>query len=371
MSREEKRYGFKPVSDKPAARETVEPVIRLGAKEAAAAEKGTRGMKRNPEPASHRLHVPKRDEFETRSHQPGIEALIEQTTANPDHLEQSWGENVARENRIPWGWFALIGLILAGGVIWSLQGVRQGETKAEQVKAEAEISKNEEAEEVRQASELIESIDATTASFFQAKDISDLLPLVRQPERVKPLMEKYYREHPLTPATVERGRILDPVTLGQNANFWRKSVSLTDGEVRNLIIEITPSGEPKVDWETYVCYQPMAWDKYALDRPQGRLDFRVYITPDNFFSHEFADSTQWDSFRLTAADSDETLFGYTPKGGELSEKIMELMKETNGEARPMLLRLSVPPEVQSRRGVRIESIRSPLWIYVDPPETGS
>ncbi|RYD37234.1 MAG: hypothetical protein EOP85_17745, partial [Verrucomicrobiaceae bacterium] len=73
---------------------------------------------------SHRLDVPAREDRETRTHQPGIEALIENGPANPDELEQVWGSASTRERNIPWGWFVLIGLILAGAAIWSLAGVK-------------------------------------------------------------------------------------------------------------------------------------------------------------------------------------------------------------------------------------------------------
>ena len=66
------------------------------------------------------------------------------------------------------------------------------------------------------------------------------------------------------------------------------------------------------------------------------MDFRVYVEADNFYSHEFADSDQWMSFRLTALDSEETLFGYArPDSAEARRLLRQLMRtERRQGARP-------------------------------------
>ena len=113
-----------------------------------------------------------------------------------------------------------------------------------------------------------------------------------------------------------------------------QSVELDNHETRNLIIEITDSGEPKIDWETLVCYQPMKWDQFARSRPDGNsFDFRVYVEPDNFFSHEFTDSSRWNCFRLTALDSDETLFGYAKADEPVAAELLALLEPKRRPAR--------------------------------------
>jgi hypothetical protein len=37
----------------------------------------------------------------------------------------------------------------------------------------------------------------------------------------------------------------------------------------------------------------------------------------------------------------------------------------------LILRLMVPEGLQSRRGVVIEKVMSPRWIYLEPPDPGS
>lgn len=370
MAREEKRIELKPVEETVAR--PAEPVIRLESDDSSQRARPVRLSPDVGEDTSHRLDVPARQEYETRTHQPGIEALIENGPVNPDGLEQDWGKESAGQRSIPWGWFVLIGLILAGAAIWSLAGVKKADVKAAQIRVEAEsVLVNDEKEE-KEATALIDRLDAVTREFFSATTVEAMIPLVRQPERVRPLMEHYYSEHPLVPVATVRTTILQPLTLDNRANFWMKSVQLAERNTSNMIVEVLENGEPKIDWETLVCYQPMNWDTYATTRPAGKsLDFRVYVEPDNFFSHEFADPEKWQSLRLTALNADETLFGYVPVGSEISNQIIELLRRNQGSRTSMVLRLNVPEGLTSRRGVVIEKLMSPRWMYVNPPETNS
>jgi hypothetical protein len=127
-----------------------------------------------------------------------------------------------------------------------------------------------------------------------------------------------------------------------------------------------------VDWETAVCYQPMDWDEYVVSRPAGTtMDFRVYLEPDMFFSHEFSDATQWDCYRLTALGAEEPLFGFVRKGSDTAERLRQRFQTHGPQATAMVLRLSLPVGLTSRRGVVIDRVLSERWIYVEPPNGGS
>ena len=370
MAREGKRFELKPVDDEVAK---PVPVIRLESDETLLKEKPIRLHAPMAElKVSKRLDIPSRDDVELRTHQPGIEALIESNAVNPDLVEEDWGSESALHRNIPWGWFVLIGLLLAGGVIWSLTRVQTSEIQAEKIRVTTKTVLLDDEKEEKEASKLIESIHRAAREFFNATTIDALARLARQPERVRPLMKIYYADKPVAGSRLSEFRVLQPITLENQANFWMASVELENHEKRNLLIEIMPSGESRIDWETLVCYQPMKWDDFAKTRPTGTsLDFRVYIEQDNFFSHEFADSTRWNCFRLTALNSEETLFGYANVNSEISKKINDLLQHNGGRRASLILRLGIPEGLQSRSGVMIEKLLSPRWLYIDPPDAGS
>ena len=319
-----------------------------------------------------RLDVPTRDDLELRSHQPGIEALIETDTGNPDYTEESWGEGRTRSHPLPWGWFLLLGLAISAAVIWSLTRIGTADQDAERRRSETQVLLSESEQQEQEARQLVDRIELALRVYFSANSVASMSRLVRQHERVLPLMRDYYQRHPFTATPLKSVRVLQPLTLENRGNFWMASVVLTDNRLRNLIIEIDPAGNPLIDWETLVCYQPLEWDEFARKRPAGSsLDFRVYVQPDAFFSHEFADSGKWLCFRLTALDSDETLFGYVAADKPLASEITSLSGINRNQRTSMILRLSIPSGLRSRQGVIIEKIMSPRWIYLDPPAPGS
>jgi len=221
---------------------------------------------------------------------------------------------------------------------------------------------------------MIDTIEKAIKQFVEAPTIDERLKLSRQPERVRPLMEKFHGESQARNLSepIDEILALQPVTLDNVASFWMASITLKNKQKRKLILEVMPSGDVRIDWETFVCYQPMKWDDFALRRPQGTsLDFRVYIEPDNFFSHEFANSAQWNSFRLTALDSEEVVFGYSAVGNETSKALLEMISQSGGQRVSVILRLSIPDGLQSRKGVIIEKLICNRWIFVNDPTRAS
>ena len=373
MAREDKRVQLKTID------EVEEPttVVRLANRETVWKEKEGKAVRLGvvasvEAEVSQRLDLPAKEEIELRTHQPTIDELIDPGTISPDQLEKNWGEAAVRRYPIPWGWFALIGLAILSAVIWSLTQMQKADVPADQIRIETKTVLEDEERQVLEAQELIDRIDRLLRSYFSATSVESLARMVRHKERVEPLMHQYYADKPAFSGSLKSLKSLQPLTLGNRGNFWMASVQLVGGSTRSLLIEIDPSGQPKIDWETLVCYQPMKWDDFVTQRPPGKsLDFRVYAERDTFHSHEFSDSDLWVCFRLTALDSDETLFGYAPADSAEAQDLLNLCNSGDGQRTSVILRLSIPEGLQSRRGVVIEKMLSSRWLFIDPPDSGS
>ena len=366
MAREENRFRLRPVDDRA---DPKVPIIRLDSGKTELRDPPMRLEAPTAAIVSQRLEVSERDEYGARTHEPGVEALIETDATNPDFLEHDWGKDSNYQKAIPWGWFVLLGLIIGGAITWSLTGVQEAEVQAGKIRIATQSVLGNEAQEEMEAAQLIDRIDTIIRKFFDTTSIDGLVPMVRHAERVRPLMEQYYAGKPIPLSRVTRTNLFQPITLDNQSNFWMANVVLADRSNRNVILEILDTGEPRIDWETLVCYQPMRWDSFATTRPAGvSLDFRVYLEPDHFFSHEFADATHWNCYRLTALHSDETLFGYAKTDGEVSKYLGELLSRNQQRKISVTVRLVIPEGVQSRRGVIIEELLSPRWLYVLPPK---
>lgn len=371
MARDEKPVELKPVDDVP---ELKIDVPRLESDETRQRQKLVRlSPKAGDADTSHRLELPSREVIETRTYQPGIEALIETESTIEEQSEDRWGQEAGEQRHIPWGWFALIALILSGALIWSLTRVKDSEQHAQIVRKDSAKAIKNETEEETEAQKLVERIETNTRRYFAASTVEELLPLVRDAERVRPMMENYYTKRAaLTPHKVAATSRIQPLTIDRLGDFWVISVKLDNASPQNLIMDVSDVLTPKIDWETQVCYQPMDWDAFAKERPTNHsYDFRVYVEIDTFHSHEFSDSSKWNCFRLTATGADAALFGYAKVNDQVSRELLELITRNRYKKTSVILRLSIPEGLQSRGGVVLEKLMSPRWLYVAYPDSGS
>lgn len=306
---------------------------------------------------------------ERRSHQPDIDVIIDghEESADP---EKEWS---GKRQPVPYGWFVLIAILVGLAVAGSIMvGRPEAPTEAE-LAQETAVGRAETAEvETRDARALVEAVEQRITAYLAAGDIEALLPHVRHAERVAPLMERWYARHDFKPVRFEQLVVFEPVNIGTRS-FWRALVSVTgpDGakeELAPIVLEQTGRRSALIDWETSVCYQPMDWDDYVTERPEGTsMDFRVVCAydPAGLYSHEFQDEREWRCFRLTTRDGDEYAFGYVRRESELESRLYDLFQQNRGVPPSLLLRLSRPQGTLSPRGVIIEEIVSPHWVIVD------
>lgn len=282
--------------------------------------------------------------------------------------ESDWSDEVAGGG-VPWGWVALIACVFVAGIVWSLVNVNRADSQQKELMSEAAgILEKDELEE-KAAEQTIADIERAVRSFYDSRSIEEMLGNVRQPERVAPLMDEYYEDSTPKASRVVEITSFDPLTVENRAVFWLVASRLESGEQSQLLVEATERDGVKIDWETFVCYQPMDWDEFATTRPEGyEEDFRVYVENDHFYSHEFADSETFASFRLSALDGGEILTGYARLEGDLAKSISDFIDQNDGQPTPMILRLKVPEAVRSPRGVEITSLVCPRWLYVEDPE---
>lgn len=306
-----------------------------------------------------------RDGLKTRSKEPDERMLNEVEISLP---EEPWETQAVAEFRFPWVWVAVVACLFGIAILWSLINVKLGEKQRRDIARDALSIQEKDKKEKMDAESQIGVLEATVRDYFGSGSVEEMLRHVRHPERVAPLMEKHYAGKAPVPTRVVGMLSLVPVTIEKKATFWMASCDLEGSQRMQLALEVYPDKQVKVDWESSVCYQPMAWDEFATARPGGYTgDFRVFVKKDHFHSHEFADSEAHDCYRLTALDGEEALFGYVIRDSALAPRIAELVAGRNGLSLPVMLRLHLPNGLDSPRGVVIRELVCPRWLFVEDP----
>lgn len=332
-----------------------DPVVRLSA---------------DPPAESPRVLQPEARGETLRTHQPDLDKLLEESgeMASP---EESW-EETGPKSAVPYGWFVLIllalGLALFFGLRWSAKSPRADEAVASAIQRVEQDEK-----ETFEAEKVLEGVERTVRAYVNAGSVDELLEQVRDRERVEPLIREYYGERPLPERTFERLTNFEPRNLDARPFYlveFEAGVG-DDTEPDALVVAELADGSFGVDWETDVRHQPMPWETYVRERPEGTpLVFRVRVEPDfgGLFTHEFRDETEWRGHVLTVPDSSEFLIGYARRDSETGRRLYRLLKENRLQAMVMCLKLLRPDDTRSPRGVIIEEVVSESWLIQDPQE---
>lgn len=309
-------------------------------------------------------------EDERRTHEPDIDVIIDGREESVDP-EEEW----TREHKpVPYGWFVLIAVAVIVAVVAATMAGRSDEPTETERAREASVERSEakEADE-REAAELVAAVERRIDAYLRADSVEALLPHVRHRERVEPLARQWYESHEFEPRGLDEMVVFEPINL-EGRTFWKALVTIDGGaagdqESEPILLEQFDDGSVRVDWETSVCFQPMAWDDYVRDRPEGEpMDFRVMVAPDagGLYSHEFRDESKWRAFRLTTRGSDEYAIGYLRRGSRMESRIYDLFVENRGRPLALVVRLARPAGTLSPRGVVMEELLSPHWLLVDP-----
>lgn len=360
MARDPEKAVLRVVEDSPPR---PQEVVRLTSTET--------GVTRTPaapaSPPLARLEPEERTTEERRTHEPDYEALVENEVAALP-LEETWSDENRDTKPVPWGWFALIGMGCIAAVAWSITSLVESHQVPQAARTKAISSFDREEQEQAEAEATVDRIMACLRTYLSAPNLESLLPVVRHPERVRPLMESWHQSHALKPTKLESLNLLQPLTLENRGSYWLVSCTTADGNKRRLLLEESDGGMVRVDWESDVCFQPMDWDQYCREKPGGSFDFRVRISEDKYFSHEFSDSERWACYQLRTLQGDQVLYGYVNVQSPAGQQIRALQQANSGKEISVILRISRPIDLKSPRGVVIERLMSPRWTYVTPPD---
>jgi hypothetical protein len=319
-----------------------------------------------------RLEAKDRGDLKFRTHEPKFEEWVEQESVA---FEDAWNTEKVKQDSPHathrYRFFRIsTGLILLSAIGWLVWDIfQQKDSKLSKLVA-PKISQEGEDQSGREAMRTISTIEEVVRQFYRSSSVEEMLKHVRHAERVRLLMEEYYSKNPMK-ASSEVALTVDmnPLTIEKRAGFWVVLITLDSGLDGKLVVEVNTPRDAKVDWETFVCWQPMEWDRFVKDRPEGyRGDFRVFVERDQFYNYEFADSEKYQAYRITALNSQEVMFGYAPRNGEIYQVIDQLLTRNNNQKVPMLLRLHLKEGLKSKSGVVIDGIVAKQWLLVESPE---
>ncbi len=200
-------------------------------------------------------------------------------------------------------------------------------------------------------------------AFLEAKNAEERLRLVRDPERVRPLMEAYDRKRG-SDGAIPYEEIGNLSTIAEADVFFLVPVVTEAYGQRKLAIEETADGF-LADWESFVIYSDMTFHEFEEQQPTEPKTFRVHAVFADYFNYGFTEA-EYACLRLHEPDSDDNLYGYIRRDALASGFGLRLatdLQRQNGVPAYMTLRLRYAPDAKASNQVLIDDYLQLGWIF--------
>ncbi len=208
----------------------------------------------------------------------------------------------------------------------------------------------------RSEASLLAVMEPLVRRFLEATTVDDLLPLVRNPAVAEARMRAFYPEGKIEPAGLAQFNSAgSPAIRGQ---FVSVAVRTRGQEEKSLACVETPQGI-KIDWESWVAWADISWEKFLTSKPLVGHVFRVTVSAVDYYNFGFSDESKWRSYRLISPDGEISIYGYVEKGSVLEQQI-HLDADTRSLA--LMLSLKFPAGASSSSQVEIERFVAEGWV---------
>ncbi len=220
--------------------------------------------------------------------------------------------------------------------------------------------------------------------FLAADGIEAKLAFVRQPNRVRRLMEKWYRgERTAGPLQAGeptlRGKkggepgsvgyyvlmalpvfVPDPINPGST---YEEMTFFAVEEIRN-----GPDSTYLVDWETSTGYQELPLETFKATMPPNPYPFRIFMKAEEYYNHGFSE-LEWQSVTLYYPGRNFQLYGYINRTTLEGRAMLPLVE--NGNSAGIIAELAYPPDAVSREQVIVKRMLHPSWFYATEKEAAA
>ena len=207
----------------------------------------------------------------------------------------------------------------------------------------------------------INEAEEALRGFYRAVSVSEILHLIRAPERLQDSVQTYYAGRPPMTQYIEFMGSTERIR-HKNGTFILAVVKLPEAvDGRQVAVEMSEEG-PKVDWELAVNLQKRNWLMLSRSALIGEPQtFRVEATGFDYYNNEFKEP-EWRSYRLTAPESPDPVYAYAPRRSSLGERLQESITASYPHPAQLVVSLAVVERVDEISQMRIFDLQHAHWL---------
>ncbi len=226
----------------------------------------------------------------------------------------------------------------------------------------AKASKSKTTADLKDLDKRLPELANVLEEFFEAKTIPEILPLVRDARRVRPLIEDHYHRHPFQP------RVFNGITWAVPVDepgyrFAYAEVTFNDAPPINVVIELTDIGF-LIDWESSIHYSEMDWGDFIKVKPTDPKIFRLLASKADDIDLTSNASVAL-RIKLNHPSEIGDLYATVDPNDEHFKLLMEQLELAKGKDAPVILRLSYSAKQSAIDVVEIHAVEGKGWLILD------
>ncbi|MFD2277401.1 hypothetical protein ACFSQZ_13050 [Rubritalea spongiae] len=190
----------------------------------------------------------------------------------------------------------------------------------------------------------------------QSSSIAELESIVRPVPDLREKLENYYESHELNFKEVESVNQLLPVTSMEGVYLCS---SVSEDGWHGLSVIFQRGNQFLLDWESFVAYCDVDWDKIKEVFPKEPITVRAVRSRSEYYNHGF-DSETYQSFELMRNDSDTRFYAYVRRGSVAYSRLLPVGVSEIGIE--MTLRVRYPEDAVGKNQLLIEEVVSDSWV---------
>lgn len=195
--------------------------------------------------------------------------------------------------------------------------------------------------------------------FLNATEVDQILPLVNDAENVSQKIRDHYPEGKINAPGLSKFNSSGRVSYKDS--FAAVTVLTPDYQRKQLAFIDTDEGL-KIDWESWVGWSEIPWEKLSEERPPNQTLVRAMLKWVDYYNFAFADEDKWRSYRLLSPDGENMLYGYTERNSLLDQRLRP--GEQNATV-AVTLKIHFPEGDESGKQVVIDEYIADGWVVVE------
>ena len=205
-------------------------------------------------------------------------------------------------------------------------------------------------------------IEHCVRGFFEAANMDQQIAFARDPQRVRPLMEKYYQSHPQKPLEWKNlGWVLPVEEPGYRLGYAQ--AVFANAEPVSLIIEEMTDGTFRVDWESSVRYGELDWEEFIKTQPTAPKLFRVIASKPQNMPPDAAPMGS-EMLEIKHPDDNDVIYAYFDRKDPKFQSLLQQLQTGNWKDVPLTLRLCFPGPTGSGKNARIAEVEGKGWLIL-------